>query len=60
MDGLSCLLALYNAFGNKVMFALILSLIVPLAWTLINVWQHTLSDLRRIQGVVASTEFDRG
>lgn len=60
MDGLSCLLALYNAFGNNVIFALILFLIVPLIWTLINIWRHTLSDLRRIQGVVAYTESERG
>jgi hypothetical protein len=60
IDGLSCLLALYNAVGNNVMFALILFLLVPLAWTLINIWQHTLRDLRRIQGVVTYTELERG
>jgi len=60
LDVLSCPLALYNALGNKALFALMLVLIVPLACTLIDIWQHTLSDLRRIQAVVAYTEFERG
>jgi hypothetical protein len=33
---------------------------IPWAWTLGNMWQHTLSDLRRIQDVVVYIEFERG
>ena len=57
-DGLICPIALYNTFGNGVMFALVLLLMIPWAWTLVNIWQHTFSDLRRVQDTVSVHEYD--
>ena len=59
-DGLICPIALYNTFGNGVMFALVLLLMIPWAWTLGNIWQHTFSGLRRVQGTVSVHEYDDG
>jgi hypothetical protein len=59
-DGLICPIALYNTFGNGVMFALVLLLMIPWAWTLGNIWQHTFSDLRRVQDTVSVHEYDDG
>ena len=53
-DALICPIALYNTFGNGVMFALVLLLMIPWAWTLVNIWQHTLA----ISGV-SRTPFPR-
>ena len=35
-DALICPIALYNTFGNRLMFALVLLLMIPWAWTLGN------------------------
>lgn len=59
-DALICPIALYHTFGNGVMFALVLLLMIPWAWTLGNIWQHTLNDLRRIQDTVAEHEYADG
>ena len=59
-DALICPIALYNTFGNGVMFALVLLLMIPWAWTLGNIWQHTLSDLRRVQDTVSTNEYADG
>jgi hypothetical protein len=59
-DGLICPIALYNTFGNGVMFALVLLLMIPWAWTLVNIWQHTFNDLRRVQDAVSVHEYDDG
>jgi ABC-type sugar transport system permease subunit len=59
-DGLICSIVLYNTFGNGVMFALVLLLMVPWAWTLSNIWRHTFSDLRRIQDTISMHEYDDG
>ena len=57
-DALICPIALYNTFGNGVMFGLVLLLMIPWAWTLGNIWQHTFSDLRRVQETVSVHEYD--
>ena len=59
-DALICPIALYNTFGNGVMFTLVLLLMIPWAWTLGNIWEHTLSDLRRVQDTVAVHEYADG
>jgi hypothetical protein len=59
-DALICPIALYNTFGNGAMFTLVLLLMIPWAWTLGNIWQHTFSDLRRVQGTVSVHEYDDG
>jgi hypothetical protein len=59
-DGFVCPIALYNTFGNGVMFALVLVLMIPWAWTLGNIWQHTFSDLRLVHGTVSVHEYDEG
>jgi hypothetical protein len=40
------------------MFALVLLLMIPWAWPLVNIWQHTFSDLRRVQDTVSVREYD--
>jgi len=57
-DTLICPIALYNTFGNGVMFGLVLLLMIPWAWTMGNIWQHTFSDLRRVQDTVSTYEYD--
>ena len=42
------------------MFALVLLLMIPWAWTLGNIWQHTFSDLRRVQDTVSVHEYNDG
>jgi hypothetical protein len=59
-DGLICPIVLSNTFENGVMFSLVLLLMIPWAWTLVNIWQHTFSDLRRIQDTVSVHEYDDG
>jgi len=59
-DALICPIALYNTFGNGVMFALVLLLMIPWAWTLGNIWQHTFSDLGHVQDTVSTHEYDDG
>ena len=59
-DALICPIALYSTFGNRLMFALVLLLMIPWAWTLGNIWQHTFSDLRRVQDTVSVHEYDDG
>jgi hypothetical protein len=59
-DALICSIVLYNTFGNSVMFALLLLLMAPWAWTLNNIWQHTFSDLRHIRDAVSVHEYDDG
>ena len=59
-DALICPIALYNTFGNGVMFALVLLLMIPWAWTLGSIWQHTFNDLRRVQDAVSVHEYDDG
>ena len=59
-DGLICPIALYNTFGNGVMFALVLLVMIPWVWTLVNIWQYTFSDLRRVQDTVSVHEYDEG
>ncbi|HET9100627.1 MAG TPA: hypothetical protein VFN62_09560 [Acidobacteriaceae bacterium] len=56
---LICPVALYPSFGNSEMFALILLLMVPWAWTLSNIWRHALSDVRRVQDIVAVREYEQ-
>ena len=59
-DALICPIALYTTFGNGAMFTLVLLLMIPWAWTLGNIWQHTLSDLRLVHGTVSVHEYDEG
>jgi hypothetical protein len=42
------------------MFSLVLLLMIPWAWTLVNIWQHTFSDLQRVQDTVSLHEYDDG
>jgi hypothetical protein len=50
------LTALYYTFGEWNLFAMVLLLLVPLAWTLGNVWEHSLADLGELQARVANVE----
>jgi hypothetical protein len=50
------LTALYNTFGDWILFAMVLLLLVPLAWTLANVWKHSLADLGEVQVRVANVK----
>ena len=59
-DALICPMALYNTFGDWVMFALVLLLMVPWAWSLGNIWLHTFRDLMRIQKTLAVRDYDDG
>jgi hypothetical protein len=40
--------ALYNAFGNGPAFSMVLLALVPWAWSLGNVWKHTLRDIHAV------------
>ena len=57
-DALICPIALYTTFGNGAMFTLVLLLMIPWAWTLVNIWQHTFSDLRHVEDTVSVHEYD--
>lgn len=57
---LICSEALCHAVGDGAVFTLILLLMVPWAWTLRNIWQHTLNDLRRVNDILAVREFEQG
>ena len=50
------LTALHYTFGDWNLFAMVLLLLVPLAWTLVNVWKHSLADLGEVQARVANVE----
>ena len=50
------LAAVYHTFGDWNLFVMVLLLLKPLAWTLANVWGHSLADLREIQARVANVD----
>jgi hypothetical protein len=49
IDALVAPVALYYTFGYWGLFSIVLLLLVPFAWTLSNVWQHTFIDLKLVQ-----------
>jgi hypothetical protein len=59
-DGVICPIALYNTVGNGVMFALVLAIHNFLGLDAGHIWQHTFSDLRRVQDTVSVHEYDDG
>lgn len=56
IDALVAPVALYYTFGYWGLFSSVLLLLVPFAWTLGNVWQHTLTDLRLVQEKLAALQ----
>lgn len=61
IDALVAPVALYYTFGYWGLFSIVLLLLVPFAWTLGNVWQHTLVDLKLIvQEKVAALQLATG
>ena len=56
IDALVAPVALYYTFGYWGLFSIVLLLLVPFAWTLRNVWQHTLTDLKLVQERLAALQ----
>ena len=56
IDALVGPVALYYTFGYWGLFSIVLLLLVPFAWTLRNVWQHTLTDLKLVQERLAALQ----
>ena len=48
--------ALHYASGDWNLVVMVLLLLMPLAWTLANVWQHSLADLREVRARGANVE----
>jgi nucleoside permease NupC len=54
LDALVAPVALYYTFDYWGLFSIVLLLLVPFAWTLGNIWQHTLIDLKLVQEKLAA------
>jgi hypothetical protein len=59
LGGIIVPFALYNSFGNDVVFAAVLLCLLPWAMTLANVWRHTVTDLMLVQYELVVRKHDR-